>query len=251
MLPSSERRISKKCKLAVDGGGDDTMTSVAERMYDAGDTDADTQTADETQMGQYAKVKQVVEKKGEGDGSEGDKQIAPGDPDARPFLTIHIKNRSYVTYHALLYYLHAKDILFTPSISNDLVKQYEAKAKDAGTLPDDKNTWLIVNALRDDPPPCNLHALYCLADEYLEDELRGLAKDFIVRSLTVENVAYEAFCVLSMDYDDSQQPVVKFLLDNWVKVRDTKASNQVVELLEAGKLPGGGAVFKKIFAGLV
>ncbi|GAA5930106.1 hypothetical protein JCM10213_001002, partial [Rhodosporidiobolus nylandii] len=128
---------------------------------------------------------------------------------------INITDRSYATYHSLLFFLHTGMTNFTPSVADYLVARSEAIEKDKDAQPEERNVWLTDAALREDPPPCNPHALYRLADEYLVDKLRELAKGFIIRSLTVENVAYEAFCQLSMEYDDFQKDVLVFLLANW------------------------------------
>ncbi|GAA6033603.1 hypothetical protein JCM8097_001478 [Rhodosporidiobolus ruineniae] len=165
------------------------------------------------------------------------------DSSPRQFVEVRIDGRSYATFDSYLYYLHTGSVDFTPSMSDYLV----ACQKDSNeTRP--AHEWLVEKAF--DSDPCVPHAMYRLADEYLDTNMRELAKSFIVRSLTVDNVAYEAFCQLSMDYEDFQKPVLDFLLKNWDEVNESAGFKRAMELLEEGNLPGGGAVLAKIFKGL-
>ncbi|GAA5869170.1 hypothetical protein JCM8547_005159 [Rhodosporidiobolus lusitaniae] len=69
-------------------------------------------------------------------------------------------------------------------------------------------------------------------------------------SLTVQNVDYEAFCRLRADFTAYREPVLKFLLENWDKVKSTPAMKQVLSLLEQRELNGGGEILGEIFEGL-
>ncbi|GAA6033611.1 hypothetical protein JCM8097_001482 [Rhodosporidiobolus ruineniae] len=69
-------------------------------------------------------------------------------------------------------------------------------------------------------------------------------------TLTVQNVAYEAFCLLSVDFEDFQKPVLEFLLEHWDEVKSTTAMQQVLSLLADGSLPDGAVILGKIHAGL-
>ncbi|GAA5884354.1 hypothetical protein JCM6882_002241 [Rhodosporidiobolus microsporus] len=184
-------------------------------------------------------------------GSGSEEEEAESDEDARRFQVIDISGRSFATFRSLIYFLHTGMTNFTPSVSDYLVDQHTELEKNEDAEPQPRNNWLIKKSLRKNPPPCNPHALYRLADEHLDDKLRDLAKGFIVRSLTIENVAYEAFCQLSIDYNDFQKDVLKFLLEYWDEVRSTRAMKHALELLEAGQLPGGATVLTKIHEGLM
>ncbi|GAA6017399.1 hypothetical protein JCM10207_005621 [Rhodosporidiobolus poonsookiae] len=181
------------------------------------------------------------------DASEEEPPSASPDPLARQFLQVNLTGYSYPTYRALLYYYHTHDVHFLPSVSNYLVAHHDKEELPA------RNEWLAAKALaqRQTPQPCSPHALYRLADEHMDDAIKKRAKGFIIRGLTVENVAYEAFCQLSIDFDDFRDSVLEFLLDKWDEVKTTKAFKQAMSLLEGGQLPGGAAILSKIFERLV
>ncbi|GAA5885555.1 hypothetical protein JCM6882_007467 [Rhodosporidiobolus microsporus] len=167
---------------------------------------------------------------------------------------------SYATYHALLFFLYTSCISFLPPTSDYLLTHQppegESLVPGAWHAPapvhtdEERDAWLLKNALNRDPAPCSPHAMYRLANRYLLDELKKIAQGYIIRSLTVENVAYEVFCTLSKDYETHQDEVLKFLLKNWDAVKKTRGWAQSMDLLEDGRLPGGTAVLKKIFDAL-
>ncbi|BGP15725.1 hypothetical protein JCM10213_007980 [Rhodosporidiobolus nylandii] len=172
---------------------------------------------------------------------------------ARSLLQIEIQECSYSTFNSLLSFLHSGEVVFLPSTSNFLI----AFQDEPRTQPDlpysiaERDTWLSANAeSKNDTLPCNPHALYRLADRYLLDDLKKLAKNSIVKGLTVQNAAYEAFSGLSRDSEDVQKDIVEFVLKNWKEVKLTRAWSQAIELLEEGQLSGGGTVFRRILDGL-
>ncbi|GAA5869182.1 hypothetical protein JCM8547_005162 [Rhodosporidiobolus lusitaniae] len=148
---------------------------------------------------------------------------------------------SYATYVAFIEYLHTDVPPFSNLPSNYLAGRAAGKIKEA------RKDWLGKKTFH--KFPATPHSLYRLADQYLMNDLRELCKGYIVRSLTIEN----PFCELSMHYDDFQQPIVKFLTENWCiseKVQETAAMKHLLELLEAGQLPRGASFLCKIFSGL-
>ncbi|BGP20754.1 hypothetical protein JCM10213_004824 [Rhodosporidiobolus nylandii] len=165
---------------------------------------------------------------------------------------ITIKRCSYATVRAFIEYLYTGDISFTPSLSDYLVEkvQQNFQAFSHSHLEQSQQGWLSWQAQRSEPKPCNPHALYRLADRYLEEDLKERAKGFIVRSLTVENVAYEAFSALSVDFTDLQKPVLDFLLSHWDEVKNTTGMSNVRRLLASGYLPHGDEILGKVFDGL-
>ncbi|GAA5930260.1 hypothetical protein JCM10213_001044 [Rhodosporidiobolus nylandii] len=154
--------------------------------------------------------------------------------------------RSYETHRTFLKYLHGGRMHLSVPASDYLVYRFSPSHEPAKA----KAMWLVENTLGWHSRVCSPHALYRLADLYLERDLKEAVKGFLLRSLTVENVAYEAFSALSLDFEDYQKPVVAFLLVEWEKVKQTKAMKQVLELLDGGQLPGGGLVLGKILAAL-
>ncbi|GAA5903730.1 hypothetical protein JCM6882_003398 [Rhodosporidiobolus microsporus] len=160
---------------------------------------------------------------------------------------VMINDCSYSTYFALLSFLYTSCVTFLPPISDYLVAfQKDAKGSKATYWLEQRDEWLVEKALNKDPPPCNPHAMFRLADRYLLDELKEIAQGFILRSLTVENVAYELFCSLSLDYDGHRDKVLECLLENWDDVKKTRAWSHSMEVLEEGRLPGGAAVLLSI-----
>ncbi|GAA5884316.1 hypothetical protein JCM6882_002224 [Rhodosporidiobolus microsporus] len=152
------------------------------------------------------------------------------------------------TFRAFLKFLHGGNPHFCHSPSDYLVACQSPSA--ASSLPP-LNVWIE----RDLPDfwlhLCQPHALYRLAHRYKENGMKKLAKGYILRSLTTENVAYEAFCQLSLDFpEDFQKPVIAFMLEHWNDVKSSKAFSQVLELFEAGDLPSGASVFTRLFDGL-
>ncbi|GAA6058291.1 hypothetical protein JCM3770_002896 [Rhodotorula araucariae] len=149
------------------------------------------------------------------------------------------------TLHALLFHLHYSKVAFVKSPSHYLASAANATEESA-------YAWINGNApkMADDPPPCSPHALYRLADRYLDKELKKQAKDHILCNVTVASAAYEAFSGLSRDYSDVSDGLVAFILQHWSAVKATSGWARCMELLDSGALPGGTAVLNKILAKL-
>ncbi|GAA5884345.1 hypothetical protein JCM6882_002237 [Rhodosporidiobolus microsporus] len=171
----------------------------------------------------------------------------------KEYALIEITDCSFETFRAFLKFLHGGNLHFSPSFSDYLVLRNAPSLSDgekADFLPS-HTRWLRSTNWSQYSYRCDPHAVYRLADKYLETDLRVLAKDFIINSLTAENAAYEAFSQLSFDFpNDFQKPVFAFMVENWDEVKSTKAMEQVLSLLDAGDLPGGGEVFGKLLKGL-
>ncbi|GAA5825580.1 hypothetical protein JCM11251_000292 [Rhodosporidiobolus azoricus] len=168
------------------------------------------------------------------------------------YVKVVIHDCSYSTYYGILFYLYTHRINFLPPTSDYLLADQNEprKPRDASDATKARDAWLIKKALNQNPPPCNPHAVYRLADRYLLNDLKEIAQGYILRSLTVENVAYEAFCRLSLDYDSYRDKVLQFILENWTAVKHTRAWMQSMKLLEDGQLQGGGALLQKLFDAL-
>ncbi|GAA6033597.1 hypothetical protein JCM8097_001475 [Rhodosporidiobolus ruineniae] len=162
----------------------------------------------------------------------------------RSVARVEIEDCSFATFDAFLFYLYTNKLQLLPSVSDFLVAFHDDKQETPS-----RNVWLAGHFCYSTLPVCIPHGLYRLADRYLASELKKRVKAFIVRSLTVENVAYEAFCQLSVDFDDFQKPVLEFLLEHWDEVKSTKAMEHVLTLLGDGSLPDGAPILKKILAG--
>ncbi|GAA5992886.1 hypothetical protein JCM5350_008344 [Sporobolomyces pararoseus] len=89
--------------------------------------------------------------------------------------------------------------------------------------------------------------MYRLADCYGIGELAHWTLGYIVRSLTVENVAYELFLPLSLDFEAVSEPILEFLVQNWEQVKNTKAFETVLESFSLGELARGKHIMARIF----
>ncbi|BGP15716.1 hypothetical protein JCM10213v2_003705 [Rhodosporidiobolus nylandii] len=168
---------------------------------------------------------------------------------ARSLLQIEINECSYSTFNSLLSFLHCGGVVFL-DLTSDFLIAFQDEPREQPDLPystAERDSWLSAKA-DCDVLTCNPHALYRLADRYLLDDLKKLAKNSIVKGLTA---AHEAFSGLSRDFDDVQKDIVEFVLKNWKEVKLTRAWSQAIELLEEGQLPGGGAVLRRIHEGMI
>ncbi|GAA6027652.1 hypothetical protein JCM8097_007966 [Rhodosporidiobolus ruineniae] len=148
---------------------------------------------------------------------------------------------SYSTLYSLLLFLHGGKVSFLPLASNYLVafqqensipflRSYSTSARD---------TWLEKNAQQKDPPACSAHAFYRLAALWKVDDAMERAKRYILSELTVENVGYEVFSKLSFDFEEIQEVLVQFIVENWNEVTSRQAWKQALRLLKEEKLAGG------------
>ncbi|GAA5938782.1 hypothetical protein JCM10213_006118 [Rhodosporidiobolus nylandii] len=170
-------------------------------------------------------------------------------PQTRPFLQVPVSDCSYSTLHSLLFFLRTGKVCLLPSTSNYLVA-FQNEAPSEPYSISGRNAWLNKAAKgMSGPGFCNPHALYRLADRYLLEELKMIAKERIV-GLTVRNAAYEAFSSLSRDFELVQKDIVEFVLKNWNEVKATRAWSQAMELLGEGHLPGGVDVLRRVLEAL-
>ncbi|GAA6027609.1 hypothetical protein JCM8097_007945 [Rhodosporidiobolus ruineniae] len=173
-------------------------------------------------------------------------------PSSKWMISVTVEGCSYATVQALLFFLHGGNITFLPLLSSFLIA-FQDDPPDSNASPYSaaaRNAWLAKNAKQKDPTPCSSYGLYRLADRWMLEVPKGQAKEFILKGLTIENVAYEAFSQLSRDFEDLQKPILDFLLKHWKEVKATRAWSQTMELLEEGELPGGAAVLRKVHDGL-
>ncbi|BGP35853.1 hypothetical protein JCM10296v2_007705 [Rhodotorula toruloides] len=118
--------------------------------------------------------------------------------------------------------------------------------------------WEILALDRTGPPyACNPHALYRLADRYLEVRLRDIVKKHILSTLTPATAAYAAFSSLGRTFQDVQDGVVDYILKHTSLTLHYELQDEVVEspgweraleLIDEGSLSGGAAVLSKILS---
>ncbi|KAI0820427.1 hypothetical protein BC628DRAFT_1330305 [Trametes gibbosa] len=100
------------------------------------------------------------------------------------------------------------------------------------------------------PRPPSAKSVYRLADRLGLQDLKDRASRHIIKSLTVENVAHEAFSAFSAAFEDVRKVQVAFMFDHWMEVR-TGALANIGQLLRLGKLPGFEEVWPMILQNLV
>lgn len=80
--------------------------------------------------------------------------------------------------------------------------------------------------------------MYRLADKYDLQELKQRAFRYIIRSLTVDNVAYEVFSSFTATFEDVRKVQVRFFLDNWSEIRRSESMRSVWQEIRIGRHPG-------------
>ncbi|KAI8978849.1 hypothetical protein BD414DRAFT_421643 [Trametes punicea] len=108
--------------------------------------------------------------------------------------------------------------------------------------------WVRNNPGRPQPPSAK--SVYRLADRLGLQELKERAFKHIIKSLTVENVAYEAFSAFAAAFEDVRKVEIAFMFDHWMDVRKGALLN-IGQQLRLGKLPGFEEVWPMIIQNLV
>ncbi|GAA5957879.1 hypothetical protein JCM3765_003795 [Sporobolomyces pararoseus] len=177
--------------------------------------------------------------------------------DGRPYLCIDIRENDFDTYRAFVAFLHTETIPFLPIPSNFLVALENEDQEDSTAFVNDPVEWLKkdydeVHAKINWKAvmPCCPRSTYRLADCYGIQDLKDLSLGFIVRSLTVENVAYELFSPLSLTYDAVKKEILEFFLKNWKEVKETKGFKKVLEKHGKGELSAGTELIGTIFSSI-
>ncbi|KAI0771134.1 hypothetical protein BD413DRAFT_551227 [Trametes elegans] len=108
--------------------------------------------------------------------------------------------------------------------------------------------WARNNPWRPRPPSAK--SVYRLADRLGLHELKNRAFQHIIKSLTVENVANEAFSAFSAAFEDVRKVEIAFMFEHWLDVRKGALMN-IGQQLRLGKLPGFEEVWPLIIQNLV
>ncbi|GAA5825047.1 hypothetical protein JCM5353_001158 [Sporobolomyces roseus] len=186
-----------------------------------------------------------------------DDEYDPG-PDGKRLTVIEIHETSYNTFRAMIAYLHSRLVPFTPLTSDYLVACHQARLEDST-----ETRWVLKVSMWDwlerqwnglerardweGVQPCTPQSMYRLADRYEMDELREMTLGYIIRSLTVENVAYELFSPLSLDYELVQKPILDFFIKNWEEVKKSTSFKTVLDKFSLGELAKGRDLMETIF----
>lgn len=163
-----------------------------------------------------------------------------------PFRKVTIRETSFVTYQAVLAWVHVGHIAFAPlrsTFPDFLNREKDSPRKDA-----------IVKIVAQDPllpHPSSPKSVYRLA-HYLElDDLQKLALQSIQQQLTFKNVAHELFSEISLRYPNVQKVALEYAIQNWKSVKDSQAMKVIEQQMDAGELnSAAGLICLKLARGL-
>ncbi|GAA5895027.1 BTB/POZ and MATH domain-containing protein [Sporobolomyces salmoneus] len=189
-------------------------------------------------MSQIPKKKKVKEKKKE-------------EKFVRPRSEVIVADASYSTFRALLYYLYTNQISFTPLASTFYAAKDRASASNTPFPYSSRKAFILAHSPHSSSKggvgPASAKALYRLADKMGLMELKQLAFDHIVASLTPQNCIYEAFGSFAMRFEEVRKVEVAFLLSHWNEVRTSGSMAKVFGFLRTGRFPG----FEEVWLSLI
>jgi len=173
-----------------------------------------------------------------------------------------VRDASYSAYRSVLYYIYTDNIVFAPlssSFISHAAPDQSVLTSAVGSSENSSNvrasqsieSAMIFGAKSrrewikfweghhpGTPSPCSAKAVYRLADRLDLDDLKQRAFQFIIRSLTVENVPYEVFSTFSAAFEEVRKVQVKYFLDNWSAIRASDAMKNVWQQIRLGRHPG-------------
>ncbi|GAA6007942.1 hypothetical protein JCM11491_006550 [Sporobolomyces phaffii] len=160
----------------------------------------------------------------------------------RPRSEVIVADASYSTFRALLYYLYTNQVSFTPLASTFYAAKDRAVANNVPLAYSDRKAFILAHSPHvtnaGGVGPASAKAIYRLADKMNIVELKQLAFDHIISSLTPQNVVYEAFGSFSARFEEIKRVEVAFLLQHWNDVRTSGSLAKVFGYLRSGRFPG-------------
>jgi len=180
----------------------------------------------------------------------------------RPMTRVVVRDASYSTYRSVLYYIYTDNIVFAPlssSFVSHAIPDQSMLPSSVGPSENSSNVrasqsidsavisgaksrreWIKVweNCHPGMPSPCSAKAVYRLADRLDLGDLKQRAFQFIIKSLTVENVPYEVFSTFSAAFEEVRKVQIKYFLDNWSAIRASDAMRNVWQQIRLGRHPG-------------
>jgi len=180
----------------------------------------------------------------------------------RPMTRVVVRDASYSTYRSVLYYIYTDNIVFAPlssSFISHTTPDQSALTTSTGAPENSSNVrasqsidsavisgaksrreWIKLweNCHPGMPSPCSAKAVYRLADRLDLSDLKQRAFQFIIKSLTVENVPFEVFSTFSAAFEEVRKVQVKYFLDNWSAIRASDAMKNVWQQIRLGRHPG-------------
>lgn len=158
-----------------------------------------------------------------------------------------VRDSSYATFKALLYFLYTDTIEFAPLTSSFISggggqrKTGAAAAEGAAAAPPQRFNAMMLRAhtRRQEviaeycrrwpsrPAPCSAKAMYRLADKLQISDLKRRAQEHLCASLTVHNIVWEAFSSFTSHFPDVRKMEIDFLLKHWQAVKRTQAMKTI------------------------
>ncbi|GAA5957322.1 hypothetical protein JCM3765_000422 [Sporobolomyces pararoseus] len=163
-------------------------------------------------------------------------------PSSRPRSEVIVADASYSTFRALLYYLYTNQVSFTPLASTFYAAKDRASDLNIAFPYATRKSFIVAHSPHDTSKgsigPASAKALYRLADKMGLSDLKQLAFEHIVSSLTPQNVVYEASGSFSMRFEEVKRVEVNFLLQHWNEVKSSGSMAKVFGFLRTGRFPG-------------
>ncbi|KAF8158296.1 hypothetical protein B0H34DRAFT_708202 [Crassisporium funariophilum] len=179
-----------------------------------------------------------------------------------PKMTVVVRDVAYTTYRAMLYYIYTDNVVFAPLSSSFLTATPNISATPAESLPSTPSEgpsqglgvryfsmhetslsrtewireWMRNNPGR--PAPCSAKAMYRVADRLDLWELKERAAQHILKSLTVENIAYEVFSPFAATFEAIRKVEIEFFLSHWHDIRTSSSMKNVWVQIRNGRHPG-------------
>lgn len=177
--------------------------------------------------------------------------------DGRKRRKVVVRDSSYTTFKALLYFLYTDTIDFAPLTSSfiDARAMGETWGRGSrgsagattttstnpvgGTVIDFNAEMLKAHARRQEaieqyhrkfpslPSPCSAKAMYRLADKLQIPDLKSRSQEHLYSSLTVHNIVWEAFSSFTSQFADVRKLEVDYLLRHWQAVKKTSAMKTI------------------------
>ncbi|GAA5953948.1 hypothetical protein JCM8115_003266 [Rhodotorula mucilaginosa] len=201
------------------------------------------------------------------DSARGESVRAEEQKNLRDFRLVKVPDCSYATLAAYLSYLYSSSFDFLPSPSVLLAEDKEP----VSLTKSDFSKWADEQAKSRNYPVLP-HAMYRLADCYMEPKVKKRAKEWILQHIKAETAPFELFSQLSLDYPDFQDDVVDFVVANLVsldfpalqrihmlmcthavselrnEVLATPGWERAVTLVNEGKIPDSDRILNKVLS---
>ncbi|GAA5902960.1 hypothetical protein JCM6882_009655 [Rhodosporidiobolus microsporus] len=160
-----------------------------------------------------------------------------------PCKTITVTDTAYSTYLAVLVYLYSHHISFAPLLSTF---RTSSKARAFASPSRASSVTKIIKAHPALPPPTSPKSVYRLAHLLDLADLASLALENLASQLTPQNAAYELYSDVATCYPAVRDVVLDYVVERWSEVKEAKATKEMEEKVDAGKLDGAAGTVMKL-----